>query len=230
MNSKTTNECFLYAHLGGKNKQVQDVLGSDYQRATRITYTVQRFEIIADGGSFALQFSVEGVTVTTAPLNLLSFAKDDITKAIVDATGGVNTPFTDWTYFYHCSLPKPFNGCYWSHDAGTVFSDDPNKYDSALVDRLIWDLFWVMDYKGGQSGFRVAGDTNYYVPGPLYNGGSKSATFWLIFFGPASSSLSDIKILTRFPSFSSTIHLTKHSLNPPSPITFSTYYYQRYHS
>ena len=190
---KKTNEFFFCVCSGGKNKQVQEVLGSDFQRATRITYAVQRFDIIADGGNFALQFSVGGVQVTTAPLRLTTAFKDDITKAIVDATGGINTPFSDWTYSKYCGLPgRNPTDCGWSDDIGTNFAMDPPQVGN--WDSLFWDLYWVMDYKGGQSGFRVSGDASNTA---IYNSDTKTATFWLVFFGPASSSLSDIKILTR---------------------------------
>ena len=198
-------------------------MGSDYQRATRITYAVQRFNIIADGGSFALQFSVEGVQVTTKPLNLVTAVKDDITKAIVDATGGVNTPFNDWAYYTHCNLPgRGPNDCGWPDDMGTNFAVDPAQVGN--WDSLFWDLFWVMDYKGGQSGFRVAGDASSSA---IYNSDTKSATFWLIFFGPASSSLSDITILTRLLSCTSATYSTNDSFNPPPLLTLSMHI-QRY--
>ena len=196
-------------------------MGSDFQRATRITYAVQRFDIIADGGSFALHFTVLGVQVTTAPLNLLTAGKDDITKAIVDATGGVNTPFSDWTYYSHCDLPgyTPTQ-CGWSSDVGTDFSSDPPAIGN--YDDLFWNLFWVMDYKGGQSGFRVAGNANNAA---IFNSDTKTAAFWLIFFGPASSSLSDIEIVTRSThplSAPSQLTLSTHSHHPPSQPTLNT--------
>ena len=183
---------------------------------------MQRFNIIADGGSFALQFSVEGVQVTTKPLNLVTAVKDDITKAIVDATGGVNTPFNDWTYYTHCDLPGDTpTQCGWYDDVGTDFSIDPatNSYDT-----LFYDQPWMMDYKGGQSGFRVAGDASSSA---IYNSVAKTANFWLIFFGPASSSLSDITILTRLLSCTCLTYRTNLPLNPPPSPTLSTHI-QRY--
>ena len=150
--------------------------------------------------------------MTTAPLNLQSTVKDDITRAIVDATGGVNSPFSDWTYYTHCDLPGygPYD-CSVGNDAGTDLNSDPGVNPIYYgYDNLFYTQPWVMDYKGGQSGFRVLGDN---INSAILNRDTKKATFWLMFFGPASSSLSDIEIVTR--SLLLSISHTKHPLNAP---------------
>ena len=50
--TQLTNVAF-YAHSGGKNQQVEEVLGSDYQRATRITYAIQQFEVMVATHTFS---------------------------------------------------------------------------------------------------------------------------------------------------------------------------------
>ena len=147
--------------------------------------------------------------MTTAPLNLQSTVKDDITRAIVDATGGVNSPFSDWAYYTHCDLPgRGPNDCQWYDDAGNDFNTDPQFGWWSGFDDLFSTQPWVMDYKGGQSGFRVLGNN---INSAILNRDTKKATFWLMFFGPASSSLSDIEIVTR--SLLLSINHIKHPLN-----------------
>lgn len=177
----------------GKNAEVERVLGSDHQRAIRVTSNVQSVEIAADSGYFALRLTVAGVNITTTPLDLTTTTKDDITKAIVDATGGFyDTPFTDWAYHYgaRCSL-SPTDACTDGaySDAGTAFlGQDPQVgYNS-------YDLWWfqplALDYKQGSSGFRVGGDG-----GLVYNTVTKTAKFTMFFWGPASSSLKTVEVL-----------------------------------
>jgi hypothetical protein len=181
---------------GGKNAEVEKVLGSDDQRATRTTYNAQKVEITALGGYFAMNLTVAGVTVTTAPLDLQTAVKDDITKAIVDATGGpLNTPFADWGYYHRCTT-SPTGSCSLWDDSGTGYLG---------TDRVASDPDWLgyrpilLDYKQGTSGFRVLGDGNY-----VYNTVTRKAKFVLYFWGPASSTLGTIQVVTAVKTLSGT--------------------------